>query len=176
MKIGIMSDTHDNTPVIDWIIEYMNQNNIKFAFHAGDMINPGILFRFRDHYQGHLHFVFGNNDGEKAYAQERANAADNLTCHKEVMEIDLHDKKIFMNHFSSVGERVAKSGDFDLCIGGHDHAYRVVKYDRGLFINPGNTVTKDKWLPQEADKESSFVIFNFETMEPERIEIPATLL
>lgn len=68
MKIAIMSDTHDNTPAIVWMIEYLNEQKIKTALHAGDMINPGILYRFRDHYLGQLHFVFGNNDGEKALA------------------------------------------------------------------------------------------------------------
>lgn len=75
MKIALLSDTHDNTPAIVWIIEHLNAKGISTALHAGDMINPGILFRFRDHYEGHLHFIFGNNDGEHALAERRANAA-----------------------------------------------------------------------------------------------------
>lgn len=43
MKIAIISDTHDNSPAIVWIIEYLNENGITMALHAGDMINPGIL-------------------------------------------------------------------------------------------------------------------------------------
>lgn len=100
MKIAIMSDTHDNSPAIVWIIEYLNQHQIKTAFHAGDMINPGILYRFRDHYQGHLHFIFGNNDGEQALAERRANASPNLTCHLQEMRLELEGRKLFMNHYS----------------------------------------------------------------------------
>lgn len=172
MKIAIISDTHDNTPAIVWIIEYLNQNNIEIALHAGDMINPGILYRFRDHYEGHLHFIFGNNDGEQTLAERRSNDADNLTCHNNEMQMKFEGKKIFMNHYSTISEPVAKSGDFDVAIGGHDHLFRVEKFDNCLFINPGNTVTKDKWLPQEPDKESSFVILDLETMEHERIMLP----
>ncbi len=175
-QIAIMSDTHDNTPVIVWIIEYLNQKQITTAFHAGDMINPGILFRFRDHYQGQLHFVFGNNDGERAIAQERSSAAQNLTCHKNEMRLEIEGKKLFMNHYSSISESVAKGGEFDVCIGGHDHLYRVIKHGKSLFINPGNTVTKDKWLRQEEDKESSFVVLSLDTMSAERILIPKELL
>jgi uncharacterized protein len=172
MKIAILSDTHDNTPAIVWIIEYLNKNGIKIALHAGDMINPGILYRFRDHYEGHLHFVFGNNDGEQALAERRANLTENITCHLLEMREEIEGKNLFMNHYSSISESVAKSGEFDVCIGGHDHLYRVNHHDKTIFINPGNTVTKDKWLPQEPDKESSFVILDLENMEVERVLLP----
>lgn len=172
MKIAIISDTHDNTPAIVWIIEYLNQNKIETALHAGDMINPGILYRFRDHYHGHLHFVFGNNDGETALAERRSNSAKNLTCHLLEMRLELDNKKIFMNHYSSISEQVAKSGEFDLCIGGHDHMYRVNNHENSIFVNPGNTVTKDKWLPQKPDNESSFAIVDLSSMEVERIMLP----
>lgn len=172
MKVAIISDTHDNTLAIVWIIEYLNKQGIKIAFHAGDMINPGILYRFRDHYEGHFHFVFGNNDGEQALAERRANNIENMTCHLHEMRQEIEGKKIFMNHYSSISESVAKSDEFDVCIGGHDHLFRVKNYGETLFVNPGNTVTKDKWLPQEPDKESSIVVLDLETMEAERIMLP----
>lgn len=172
MKIAILSDTHDNTPAIVWIIEYLNEKKIKVALHAGDMINPGVVRRFAEHYDGHLHFVFGNNDGEHTLIERRANAAQNLTCHGNELQLEVEGKKIFMNHYSSIGEPVAKSGDFDIIIGGHDHQYRVIEYGTSLFINPGNTVTKDKWLPQAADKESSFVILDLDSLKHERVMLP----
>ncbi len=175
MKIAIISDTHDNTPAIVWIIEYLNDHNIEIALHAGDMINPGILYRFRDHYQGHLHFVFGNNDGEKALAERRSNIIENITCHLEEMRLEIDNKKFFMHHYSSISESVAKSEEFDVCIGGHDHKYRVLQYGKSLFVNLGNTVTKDKWLPQEPDRDSSFVIFDTVTMKTEKIDLPTSL-
>lgn len=172
MKIAILSDTHDNTPAIVWTIEYLNKNKITIALHAGDMINPGILYRFRDHYDGHLHFVFGNNDGEQALAERRANMAENITCHLHEMRESFNNTSFFMNHYSSISETVAKSGDVDVSIGGHDHEFRVSKYKKTLFINPGNMVTKDKWLPQEPDKESSFVVLDTETLTADRIMLP----
>lgn len=172
MKIAIISDTHDNTPAIVWIIEYLNEHKIEVALHAGDMINPGILYRFRDHYQGHLHFVFGNNDGEQALAERRAQMAENITCHLQEMRLEIEGVAFFMNHYSSISESMAKSGEFAVCIGGHDHLYRVTKHGKSQFINPGNTVTKDKWLPQVPDKESSFVVLELESLQHERIMLP----
>lgn len=176
MKVAIISDTHDNSPAIVWIIEYLNQHNVSTALHAGDIINPGIIKRFIENYQGHLHFVFGNNDGEMALLSQRAAAAENCTCHLDVMKLELEDKKIFMNHYSRVSEAMANSNEFDVCIGGHDHRYRVEKYGETLFINPGNTTTKDKWLPQPADEESSIVILDLKTMDTERVMVPTNAL
>ncbi len=172
MRIAVISDTHDNTLSIVWIIEYLNEHQIPVAFHAGDIINPGILFRFGDHYTGHLHFVFGNNDGEQKIVVERVAKYQNMTCHGDLMDFTLENKRIFMNHYSDISEPMAQSGQFDMCIGGHDHQYRVKQFGKSVFINPGNTVTKDKWLPQEQDKESSFVIVDLDTMQTERVMVP----
>lgn len=172
MTIALISDTHDNSPAIVWIINYLNDHQIKVALHAGDMINPGILYRFRDHYQGHLHFVFGNNDGEQALAMKRAMEIDNITCHLWEYNQELEGKKIFMTHYSSMATLAAKSGEFDLCVGGHDHQFRVEQYGKSVFANPGNTVTKDPWLPQEADKLSSFALVELDRMEITQISLP----
>lgn len=172
MKLAIVSDTHDNSPAVVWIIEYLNQHQITTCLHAGDLINPGIVRRFSQHYQGHFHFVFGNNDGEQSGITKLAESATNTTCHHQEMSKEFEGKKIFMNHYSSISELVAKSQEFDVCIGGHDHQYRIINHGHCLFINPGNTVTKDKWLPQNADKQSSFVVLDLDTMESERILLP----
>lgn len=66
MKIALITDTHDNTPAIAWIIQYLNEHSITIALHAGDLINPGVVLRFNKHFKGHFHFIFGNNDGERA--------------------------------------------------------------------------------------------------------------
>lgn len=174
-KIAIISDTHDNTPAIVWIIEYLNEHGIDVCLHAGDIINPGILYRFGKNYKGHLHFVFGNNDGERKILAERALSYDNIDCYGDTMKLELEGKKIFMNHYSDNSELVAKSNEFDVCIGGHDHEYRVIEYGKSLFINPGNTVTIDNWLPQSQDEESSFVILDLESMEHKRVMVPTAL-
>lgn len=172
MNIAIISDTHDNSAAVVWIIEYLNEHKITTVLHAGDIINPGMLVRFRDHYEGQVHFVFGNNDGEKAKSQLLASESKNLICHFEEMRLELAGKKIFMNHYSSISESVAKSGEVDIAIGGHDHDYRVIEHGKCLFINPGNTLVKDKWQLQEVDKVSSFVVLDLATMQHERVMVP----
>src|SRR3989344_3654248 len=104
MKIALISDTHDNSPAVTWIIEYLNQNKIPVTFHAGDIINPTIITRFRDHFQGHLHFVLGNNDGEVMMLTQIADQAKNLTCHNKEMSLEIEGKHLFMNHYSTFAE------------------------------------------------------------------------
>lgn len=171
MNIAIISDTHDNTPAVAWIIDYLNKNKIPTAFHAGDLVSPGIIKRFRDHYIGHLHFVFGNNDGEIAGLTKISDEADNLTCHNQEMNLVYKNKKIYMNHYSDIALAHAKEDSYDICIGGHDHQVRVKMHNRTIFINPGNTVTKDKWLAQDHEKESTFIIYNLSNMTHQQITI-----
>lgn len=171
MKIALITDTHDNTPAIAWIIQYLNEHSITIALHAGDLINPGVVVRFNKHFKGHFHFIFGNNDGERAGLMHRSAGFENVTCHGDTLRMELGGKTFFMHHFSDLAEEMAQSGVFDVCIGGHDHQFRVIE-GPSLFINPGNTVTKDAWLPQEADKESGFVLLDLETLAVERILLP----
>lgn len=171
MKIGIISDTHDNAPALDWIISYLNQHNISTAFHAGDLISPGNLILFEKKYHGELHFVFGNNDGERAKLAELAQQSKKITLHRQGMNLTFEHKRIFMHHYSSIGELMAQSGEFDLVIGGHDHTFRVKEYGDTLFVNPGSTTLLDAVLGDRSEKDNGFVILDLETMEHVRVMV-----
>lgn len=171
MKAAIISDTHDNTLAVSWIIDYLNQEEIALAFHAGDLINPGVIRRFRDHYHGHLHVVLGNNDGEVYAITKIATEANNITCYGNDMDQIFDGKSIWMNHYSSNVETIAKLESHDICIGGHDHMHRIIKHGKSLFINPGNTVTKDAYIA-EHEKESSFVVLDLTSLETQKVIVP----
>lgn len=170
MKIGIISDTHDNTPAVSWIIDYLNGHGITTALHAGDLISPGIITRFEDYYDGHLHFVFGNNDGEIMMITHIAANSDKLTCHNREMSLEIEGKRIFMNHYSTFAQAQAKAGGYDVCVGGHDHQYRITPFEPTLFINSGNTVTHDKWMGEsDRDTPNSFVVLDLESLETQQV-------
>ncbi|MCD6495052.1 metallophosphoesterase family protein, partial [Candidatus Bipolaricaulota bacterium] len=40
MKIGIISDTHDNMPKIAAAVRLFNEEHIDLVVHAGDFISP----------------------------------------------------------------------------------------------------------------------------------------
>lgn len=165
MKIAIISDTHENITATRWIIDYLNTHEILTALHAGDIISPPLLNEFVEHYRGHLHFVFGNNDGEKTGLSLIAEKNEHITCHRNEMRLELLHRKIYMHHYSATSEDMVHSGLFDVCIGGHDHQFRVKEVNGCLFINPGSTAL------QEA--EHSFVVLDIATMEWEKVEVTA---
>ena len=69
--IGIISDTHENVPVIERVVEQLKALRPELVVHCGDIISPPVLKRFAGL---PLRVVFGNNDGEsdglQAVAQE----------------------------------------------------------------------------------------------------------
>lgn len=175
MKIGIISDTHDNTAAVNWIIGYLNKAGIELALHAGDIINPGNILLFESDFNGTLHFVFGNNDGEQGRILQRIAGSKKTFCHFEAMDEEIAGKRVFMNHYSFIVELVAQSQLFDLAVGGHDHEYRTTQYGKTLFVNPGTTSLTDFIRGIRPKEDKGFVVVDLETMETERIVVPVDI-
>ena len=64
MKIGIISDTHDDLASLKIAIRVFNERRVDYVIHAGDYVFPGIVKEFAQ-FNGKLIGVLGNNDGEK---------------------------------------------------------------------------------------------------------------
>lgn len=47
MRIGLLSDTHDNLQMVDAAVEHLNQERIDLALHAGDYVSPFVVPRRR---------------------------------------------------------------------------------------------------------------------------------
>ena len=67
MKIGIISDSHDDVDNVNLAIDIFEQNETKVVIHAGDIISPPIIKEFKKLTDKGIKFfgIFGNNDGEK---------------------------------------------------------------------------------------------------------------
>src|SRR6476646_9627237 len=66
MKIGIISDTHDDVGNVKKAIEMFNVERVQYVIHVGDYICPGIVKEF-EKLNSKLIGVLGNNDGEKVH-------------------------------------------------------------------------------------------------------------
>lgn len=64
LKIGVLSDTHDQCELIQKAVKHFNDANVSWVFHCGDWVSPFILHFFQD-LQAPLRGVFGNNDRDK---------------------------------------------------------------------------------------------------------------
>ena len=47
MKIGIISDTHDDVDNTNKAIDIFKENDVKAVIHAGDIISPPIIKEFK---------------------------------------------------------------------------------------------------------------------------------
>jgi putative phosphoesterase len=59
MKIGLISDTHDNIQNIQNAISLFNNRRVSFVIHAGDIVSPKAVEAFT---RVNLVGVLGNND------------------------------------------------------------------------------------------------------------------
>ena len=64
MKIGIISDVHDNWINLEKVVSVFNEEGFKYIFMAGDLISPSGL-ELLAAFKGDAYLVFGNNEGEK---------------------------------------------------------------------------------------------------------------
>lgn len=134
MKIGVISDTHDNIPAVLEAFKFFEKNNIGVVLHLGDIISPFVIRFIREVYTGEIKAIFGNNDGDKLFLMEMFKRYNSeITIGPRIIE--LANRKIFMSHEPISPETLAK--DYDLVLYGHLHEIRSKRYNNSLILNPG---------------------------------------
>ncbi|MFQ5432625.1 MAG: metallophosphoesterase [Nitrospinota bacterium] len=136
MKVGIISDSHDNVPNIQSAVGYFNSVGVAAVLHCGDFVSPFSLFPFTGLECEKLYMVFGNNDGEKQGIKELA-AQNGWLIGKPPMELELHGRKIVMLHEPDALGSFRASGRHQVIAYGHTHRPVVKKENGVLIINPG---------------------------------------
>ncbi|HOX54141.1 MAG: metallophosphoesterase [Candidatus Omnitrophica bacterium] len=128
MKIGLISDTHDNLEKIKKAVKLFNSKKVELVLHAGDFVAPftiNYLDRLNCQYLG----VFGNNDGEKQGLTKKSGGK----IKEGPIELALGNLKIALVHDINT----LASGDFDIVVFGHSHKKELKKEGKTLFVNPG---------------------------------------
>jgi uncharacterized protein len=159
MLLGIMSDTHDNVPLVKKAIALFNERQTGHIIHAGDFTSPFILKYFKD-LQHPFTGVFGNNDGDKLLLQDRSGGR----LQNQPYIFTLEDRRIVVLHEHLIVDALADSGHFDLVIYGHTHEAEVRKAGKTLVINPGEV---SGWLYGK----STVAIADLKTMEAAIIDL-----
>jgi len=116
MKIGIISDTHDNLPRIKKAVEIFNREKVELVLHAGDFVSPFTFLEFNN-LNCPLKGVFGNNDGDKLYLQEKFKGIGEL--YPEPYQMNLNHKNIVILHKEGLIDALAESQKYDVIIYGH---------------------------------------------------------
>jgi len=135
MKIGIISDTHDNVPRTEAALNFYNQAGVTHILHAGDVCAPFVLVSFNI-YKISYTAVFGNNDGEVLFLTMLARELGEIK--KGPLELKIFEKRIALMHEPVFLEALADSGHFDLIIFGHTHERHEQRRGDALIVNPGS--------------------------------------
>jgi putative phosphoesterase len=130
MILGVISDSHDNLPMLRRAVEVFQASRAERLLHAGDFIAP---FAVREllKFPGPVHGCFGNNDGERAGIRKVwPNVAE------PPLALQLGGRRILLTH--APGEVPAGPERPEIVIFGHTHQIVVERPEGGpLRLNPG---------------------------------------
>jgi putative phosphoesterase len=132
MKIGILSDTHDNLEAITRAVKELNARQVDFVIHAGDYCAPFSLKPFSELASDWLG-VLGNNDGEA----KGLTAVSGGRIKEGNAVLEYGGKRILVDHVNPLRNALAKSGQFDLIVFGHTHNLEIYREEECLCVNPG---------------------------------------
>jgi putative phosphoesterase len=135
MRIGVVSDTHNQLANVARIVELLNRAGVDLVVHTGDITQAKTL-EVLARLDAPLHGVFGNNDaGER---EALAEAADRLgmRLHEPPLSLALADRKVVVVHDPRVLDP-DWTARHDLALHGHTHRRTLERPDGRLLFNPG---------------------------------------
>ncbi len=136
MKLGFISDTHDNKEVIINAFKFFEENGIRNVFHLGDLISPFNLRFIREVYTGSLYLVLGNNDGEEVFISQLAKEF-NVNLFRTPQVLDVSGIRIALMHEPFAINELAESQKFDVVAYGHTHKIHLEFIGKTFVVNPG---------------------------------------
>lgn len=143
MRIGIVSDTHNNIRNVHRIVELFNAAGVERVIHTGDITRARTLEVFR-HLEAPLYGVFGNNDQERD-SLEAAMTDHGFDFREPPLEIDWLGRRIIVVH-DPLELDGALGPHHDLVLHGHTHFYRHERCGEQLIFNPGECAGHMKGL------------------------------
>lgn len=139
-KIAILSDIHDNIWNLEKALRQIQESEARTLLFCGDFCAPFVLKQIAEGFEGPVHAVFGNNDGDGRLLQSIAAGFDHVTLHGIYAELTVSGREVALIHYPEPARRIAQSGQFDLVCYGHDH----VKHDEQIrnchLVNPGEVM------------------------------------
>jgi hypothetical protein len=132
--IGILSDSHDNMPKLEWAVRFFNNAGCDLVIHAGDFVAPfaaAVLAGLR----APVKAVFGNCDGEKA------GLAAAIAPFGEVREAPFRFEhrglRFLLVHSNARLDDLIAAAAPDVAVFGHTHKFEVGRRGKTLIVNPG---------------------------------------
>lgn len=119
MLIGLVSDTHDNTPLAAQAAAFFRERRVDHVYHLGDVTQPETLEPFEGM---PLTVVRGNND-EHAWPDTHRQGFAGVM--------------VGATHGHHRGLLKSLQTDCDVILHGHTHVRRADRIEGKLIVNPG---------------------------------------
>lgn len=135
MKLGIVSDTHDNLTYVEQAVSLFEAEDVDRVIHCGDIVAPFSATPF-DSNSFEFYAIRGNNDGEWALA----NVVDEFgTYLGECGQFTVDGVSIGVYHGTNrlLREALVDSGNYDYVFHGHTHERTIESRGDTVRVNPG---------------------------------------
>ena len=105
MLVAVLSDCHDNIWNLEKVLPRLKQAEV--AIFCGDFCAPFTLKMLAEGFDGPVHAVLGNNDGDVYLLLAIASQAGNVTLYPSLCQLELEGKRIAAVHYPDLGEALA---------------------------------------------------------------------
>ena len=138
MLIGLVSDSHENLPLVDKAVRILNEQKVGLVLHAGDYVAPFVIAKFKK-LNCRLIGVFGNNDGDHERLKKSFDDTTNCEVHDFFAQVIMDGYRIALLHGDELEllEAIIDGGYFNAVIYGHSHNCTVKRKGKTLAVNPG---------------------------------------
>jgi uncharacterized protein len=138
MLIGVFSDIHDNLENLKKALDIFNNQKVQALIFCGDFCSPIPSRIIGAEFQGEVHCVFGNGDGDRfTISGVAASQYPNLKLHGEYAELEFDGAKVAVTHYPFYAKALARTGDYDAVFSGHTHERHEERVGACLWLNPG---------------------------------------
>lgn len=184
MKAAVISDIHDHITNLLEVLTHPAALECNVLLCCGDICSPFIVDVINEHWSHPVHFVFGNNDGDRFMISEKAGQANKsrnddhkLHLHGEYLFKDRgtslsglpDDTSLGMTHYPEIARHLTSSGDRRMICYGHSHIPGISEVDQTILVNPGSVMG---YIPSERKNvPHSFAVTNLVTLSAELIHI-----
>jgi len=169
MKIGIISDTHDQILRVKQAVGIFTDNKADMVVHCGDIVSPFTLQFYRE-LKCPIKFLLGNNTGDIRLHIEYAQNFGLANCEFGIFfSFEAGGKLIAAYHGEEpeITNALLKCGEYDCVFSGHDHTAKIEMVSDTLHVNPGTLMDKHK----ENMAAPSVAIYDSESNEAKLIEL-----
>src|SRR3989339_2109171 len=134
MKIGIISDTHDNAENLLKAVKIFNKNKVNLVIHCGDWVSP-FMPNFCKNLKAKVISIFGNNEDYKyGFLTKQKEKGWNIEFYNTHVELDVGGRKVIVYHGDAkpLTKALIDSQNYDAVFTGDTHSPLIERKGKTL--------------------------------------------